>query len=318
MDKKYKISKLNDFNLWSKFENDSPQSSIYSSIDSIQTFQKNLDLFSIFKGEELKCLIYLYVDEEKKVCSVPLIYSGILFEPQKNQKKCRYLAEKFKLTEIFINEILSNYKIIDINLHYNINDVRPFLWFNYHNSKEPRFKTEVRYTSLIELKNKQLEYIFNNLDDVKQRDIKKIIKDDNYKINYDFNLDILRDLYIKTMMKNDPNFLDKNLDKIFLFLEKIFKSGKAFQTNLTFKNKTIYCNFFSLHNKTSCYLFGAGDTDFVDRVGGTYSLWKSIEKCYEKKAEVVDLEGVNSPKRGSFKINFGGDLLNYYKIMINM
>ena len=48
MDKKYKISKLNDFNLWSKFENDSPQSSIYSSIDSIQTFQKNLDLFSIF------------------------------------------------------------------------------------------------------------------------------------------------------------------------------------------------------------------------------------------------------------------------------
>ena len=50
MDKKYKISKLKDFNVWSKFENDSPQSSIYSSIDSIQTFQKNLVAYNQYQA----------------------------------------------------------------------------------------------------------------------------------------------------------------------------------------------------------------------------------------------------------------------------
>ena len=316
MDKKYKISKISDYDLWNKFEVNSPQSSIYSSIESIQTFKKNLDLFSISKGEEIKCIIYLYVEEKKIITSTPLIYSGILFEPQKKQKKSRYLLEKFKLTEIFINEILNQYKAIDINLHYNVEDIRPFLWFNYHEPNKPKFKTEVKYTSLINLKNKSLEDLFKDLDDVKQRDIRKVIKDNNYKINYDFDLDILKKLYIKTMKKNNPNFSDKNFDKILSFLEKIFLSKKAFQTNLFFENKIIYCNFFSYYNNIACYLFGAGDVDVKERLGGTYSLWKSIEKCHSKKVSCIDLEGVNSPQRGSFKINFGGDLSNYYKIML--
>ena len=74
---------------------------------------------------------------------------------------------------------------------------------------------------------------------------------------------------------------------------------------------------FSLHNNTACYLYGAGDVDVSERLGGTYSLWKAIEKCYEKKIECVDLEGVNSPQRGSFKISFGGNLANYYKVILN-
>ena len=85
MQKKYKVSKLNDHDLWNKFELSSPQSSIYSSVQSILNFKKNLDLYSIAKGQEIKCIIYLF-KENKKIISTPLIYSGILFQPQKKQK----------------------------------------------------------------------------------------------------------------------------------------------------------------------------------------------------------------------------------------
>ncbi len=316
MNNKYKVSKVSDYDLWNKFENNSPQSSIFSSIESLLTFNKNLDLFSISKGDEVKCMVYLYT-EGKKITRLPLIYSGILFQAQKNQKNSRYLAEKFKLTEIFIDSILNQYQSTDLNLHYNFEDIRPFLWFNYHEQNQPKFKTEVKYTSLINLKERSLEDLFKSLDDVKQRDIKKAIKDENYKINFDLDLKKLKELYLKTMKKNNSDFVDKNLEKLMIFYEKIYQNGKAFQTNIIFKNKVIYCNFFSYHNKTACYLSGAGDQDVKERLGGTYSLWKSIEKCYEKKLDYIDLEGVNSPQRGSFKINFGGDLVNYYRLFIH-
>ena len=49
-------------------------------------FKKNLDLYSINKGSELKSLVYL-LKEKKNIISDPLIYSGMLFSPQKKNKK---------------------------------------------------------------------------------------------------------------------------------------------------------------------------------------------------------------------------------------
>ena len=311
-----KYSKLNDLDNWDNFELSSPQSSIFSRKQAILTYKKNLDLYSITKGQEIKSIIYLF-KENKKIVGTPLIYSGILFQPQNKQKNCRYLAEKFKLNEIFINEILSSYKNINFNLHFNVEDIRPFLWFNYNETNKPKFEIEVRYTSLLSLLDKSLDNIFRNLDDVKQRDIKKIKKNQKYKINHNFDLELLKNLYFKTMRRNNKGFVDKNFDKMVLFLEKIHQSGNAFQTNLTFENKTIYSNLFTYHNNTACYLFGAGDPDIRDRIGGTYSLWKAIERCHSEKINLIDLEGVNSPQRGSFKLNFGGVIKNYFKIKID-
>ena len=124
MQNKYKVSKLNDLDNWDNFELSSPQSSIFSCKQAILTYKKNLDLYSITKGQEIKSIIYLF-KENKKIVGTPLIYSGILFQPQNKQKNCRYLAEKFKLNEIFINEILSSYKNINFNLHFNVEDIRP-------------------------------------------------------------------------------------------------------------------------------------------------------------------------------------------------
>ena len=47
-----------------------------------------------------------------------------------------------------------------------------------------------------------------------------------------------------------------------------------------------------------------------------WSLWYS--QIYEKKYEIssVDLEGVNSPNRGWFKLSLGGDLSQYFKVKL--
>ena len=54
-----------------------------------------------------------------------------------------------------------------------------------------------------------------------------------------------------------------------------------------------------------------------NRLAGTYCAWKSNERCINENMNTIDLEGVNSPNRGSFKITFGGYLKNYYNIKVN-
>ena len=318
MSKKYQVLKLEDLSNWSKFESNSPQSNIFSSIESLKTYRNNLHLFEIRKGDEIKCLVYLYSEDGKNILSDPLIYSGILFGPQKDQKNCRYLSEKFNLTEIIIDKILINYLSIDINLHYNLEDIRPFQWLNYKDNNKPSFEINNRFTSIINIKNKSKEDVFKYFDDVKQRDIKKCENQDSLEFNHIKDFEILKKLYIKTIGKSSVKVSKEYLNKQFLFLENIYNSGKGFQTNILKKEKIIYSSFFSHHNNTACYLYGAGDYSIKERLSGTYCVWKSLEKCIEKKIHTVDMEGVNSPKRGSFKTTFGGDLKNYYNLKIKL
>lgn len=101
------------------------------------------------------------------------------------------------------------------------------------------------------------------------------------------------------------------------FMEKISLADLGFQTNVYFKSKPIYSIFFSTYNNVACYLYGAGDVNNQDRLSGTFCLWKSIENCLKKKIQYIDLEGVNSPKRGSFKITFGRFLKTYYNLKLD-
>lgn len=318
MRNKYQISKLKDLQIWEKFEANSPQSSIFSSKVSLESFKGKIDLYEIKKGDEIKSLVYLFSKDKKNVSSTPLIYSGVLFGPKNNQKNCRYISEKFNLTEIIIEKILLNYSNLELNLHYNFDDIRPFQWLNFHDPKKPKFQITDRFTSIINMKNKTKNQIFENLDDVKQRDIKKCEKNKDISFNYETDLNILKNLYLQTMNKNNAHISAEYLEQQIQFLDKIYKSGKGFQTNVMLKDKIIYSNFFSLHNKVACYLYGAGDYNVKDRLTGTYCLWKSIEKCLKKNVYLIDLEGVNSPNRGAFKITFGGDLRNYYNVKINL
>ena len=50
---------------------------------------------------------------------------------------------------------------------------------------------------------------------------------------------------------------------------------------------------------------------------GTYANWLIWQNFYrEGTVKTIDLEGVNSPNRGWFKLSFGGELINYYAVTL--
>ena len=81
-----------------------------------------------------------------------------------------------------------------------------------------------------------------------------------------------------------------------------------------FNDKPLYSVLFLNDDISSCYLYGSGNIEIKNRYAGSLALWKAIEQSIDKKLSFIDLEGINSPLRGEYKICFGGNIENYFNI----
>lgn len=63
------------------------------------------------------------------------------------------------------------------------------------------------------------------------------------------------------------------------------------------------------------YLFGVSDFEYRNMQTGTAVLWQTFSILAERGIHHIDLEGVNSPARGWFKLSFGVELKPYYKLV---
>ena len=158
--------------------------------------------------------------------------------------------------------------------------------------------------------------MFSEIDDVKRRDINKVLKDKNYKISNQINLPLIKKFYEETMRKNKGNFNKYAFNKIFDFIKTQINKGKVIQTTTYYLEKPIYSVLFLNDEVSSCYLYGSGDVEIKNRYAGSLALWKAIEQSIEKKLSFIDLEGINSPYRGEYKLNFGGDIKSYYNVYL--
>ena len=192
---KYNIKKISNENevddIYLNFIKFSSQKNIFCSKEILKYFV-NLDLYTICKNDRIKSFVYLYKDKNEIVSSEPFIYSGIINHPQLNMKNSSYNNEVFKINELVINEIFSIYKNININLPINFLDTRPFLWFNYGKKNKKKFLVTPCYTSIINIKSKKPNDVFSEIDDVKRRDINKVLNDKNYKVSNKINLPIIK------------------------------------------------------------------------------------------------------------------------------
>jgi lipid II:glycine glycyltransferase (peptidoglycan interpeptide bridge formation enzyme) len=73
-----------------------------------------------------------------------------------------------------------------------------------------------------------------------------------------------------------------------------------------------------LDARRAYYLFGASDPALRDSHCGSAVLWDAF--CFLASSGVaeVDLEGVNSPRRGWFKLSYGAALVTYYELVLRL
>jgi len=319
----YKLDAVLDLDEWDRFVDNSPQGTIFSYSYYLNSAVDNWTAYWIKKGNQIKAGLVLVLNKDKtKVIQDDLvIHSGVIFSENREQKKVRARSGCFEITEFIARWLDNSFCSTDLTLSPQFEDMRPFLWHNYHSfSAEKKYKLDLRYTSYIDIsslkdiKNEQESSFFKNMDTLRQRNIREARKCNvNYQL--DNNTDLLIEYY-QVLLSNQGSIqgYDK-LARMKSLLNSMIKEHRAVMvTSLSSENKPIYITVYGIDNKRAYYLFGAPNPNSIDRYKGTISFFDGFVMLANKGVNEVDLEGVNSPNRGKFKLGFAGSITPYYRV----
>lgn len=310
-------------NDWDKFLYKSENKNFLSISKIINSSNDNCIKYFIYKEQEIIASFHIF-EKAGNIVQSNQIYTSINYKLNNKSNKSSNYYKKFLIFEKYVSFILTNYKIGEITLDYFTEDMRPVVWSNFNLSKELVQISEVKYTSVINLFYLGKEINYENLEtstyySLLSRSIKQQYKNSKKDSLTFFESDDLKDA--KKIMKNTFERQNKINQTDLLIYEKNFaefkKNGELRLFYISKDNKKIAFTLFGVISDTAKYLYGGRLIDDNKDNSLTFGMLSSIIKLKKDKINFLDLEGVNSPKRGFWKLGFGGDMKPYYKIKFN-
>ena len=240
-------------------------------------------------------------------------------KPTNKQNHAQQFSEQFKIQSFIAEKLEKMYNNIEISLHPSIIDIRSFLWVNYGENKG-QYTLNIRYTTYINISDfknsKKLEdiSIYNKSSTSRRQQIRYAIKK-AYKTTVTEDSQQFLDFYLKTMNRQNIDVdKDKQNDMKNLIDELLLKKVAKLYACYDELKEVSSMAFFAWDNKRAYYILGANDPEKRKGHSGTSVLWDAFYDLSDMGIKEVDLEGVNSPQRGWFKLSFGGELKPYYEI----
>lgn len=320
----YKLIETEADEKWDKFVEESIQGSIFSNSIYLQASDIKYKLFYCYKKEELRAALAVIENESKDslILDDLIIYNGIMYnKPTNKQNHAQQFSEQFKIQEFIANKLTKLYKNIEISLHPTIVDLRAILWVNYGTDLS-KYKSNIRYTSYLDISDfktsKKLEdiSIYNKASTSRRQQIRYAINK-KYKTEVITDVSLLIEFYEKTMDRQEINVENEKLKRMKKLVSSLVENNMA----------KIYASYdelgeigsialFGWDNKRAYYIFGANEPTKRNGHSGTNVLWEAFYDLSKMNINEVDLEGINSPARGWFKLSFGGDIVPYYEISL--
>jgi len=322
MSKNYRLERTCLGPQWDSIIDDSPDNTIFTTSAYLRCIGIRIGLFNCYNNNEVRAAITLAesADGSSAILHDYLIYSGICFARHtNNQNHAQRLSERFEISSFLASELAQKYEAIEFALGPSVSDIRPFLWYNYDNNGS-RYSVDIRYTTSLPiadfLSTNKLEdiSIYRNASSARRQQIRYSKRDGVFteEIN-DVNLFV--DFYRSTMSRQGININLSTYDKLAAFVDALIRNGVArIYLASTADKRPGSIAVFANSLKKAYYLFGANDPELRNSPTGTAVLWDSYRFLCSHNIEEVDLEGVNSPHRGWFKLSFGGKLIPYYQI----
>ena len=313
------IEETRDDKKWDNFLSTSINKNIYTNSIFIKKLKNNYKKFFIKKEKEIFASFFLNTDSKNILLSDEIIYTPLAFKDYKKKPTASRVSEKFEIITAFKNYLAENYNNINFISDYYLDDLRPFYWHNFDNKKEIFKIKDIKYTTVINLKKIENGKIFKDTNFYKDLSV-RVRQQFNYshtRKNYEFKKDFSKKIFktiVKKTFERQGVIADFNIDLQIEILEKLHKLGLV-QMYYCIENKKILSfTIFGNIKNNAIYLHGGRLTDTQNDYSQTFTLIESFINLKKQGIEIVDLEGVNSPKRGFNKIGYGGELKPYYHI----
>ncbi len=319
---KYRLVRTEPDSQWDSFVETSPQGTIFSSSPFLLGTAHRLGLWYCFKGRKLVGGVALIESDDGRNAMIApyVIHGGPIFAPFKpEQNRSQVISERFRILSASLRDLIEHYGDIAFVCGPEVEDLRPIQWYNY-GSDGPGFALSLRYTSRLDLADSDLPF-------EKQPVYLACNKSRRQEIRYGFSSGIIveesgdvetfLDLYMRTFKRQGQKVGDVDLLLLSRLLENLTEAGRLkLFTARTADGVVGSVVVFGTDSKRAYYLYGANNPDLRDTQCGTMVLFQSFLRLGKDGFREVDLEGINSPQRGYFKLSFGGTVIPYFQVRL--
>ncbi len=318
------ITNENELSRWDEIVDASPQGTIFHKNSFLKNIGQKSRYFFVSKGDQIKAGFVVQIangDENASVYHSLVIHNGFFLKKDfvDSQELSRMNAAQFELMEFGITELSKIFHQLSLRLSPQVNDIRPLLWLNYHEPEKPSLKVNIRYTSLLDISeiNSEINLAdnrsFKALSSSRRQEIRYAIKE-KALVQDSNDIKLFLSLYFEMAQKYDSNAESSTLE-----MEKLIQS--LLDQN---KAKLYFCRShqgdveaaaaFAWDEKRAYYLYGVTSKKSRNSFSGSYILWEAFKDLQQRGLQEVDLEGINSPNRGWFKMSFGGNTIPYFEL----
>lgn len=322
MNEVYHLEEVELDSRWDEFVGNSFNGTIFSNSNFLKASGVKYKLFFCFRKNELRAGISLIEDSLSKdiILDDLVVYNGLMYNlPTNGQNLSQQMSEQFQIQKFVAEELSRKYRSIHFALHPSIIDVRAFLWMNY-GIKGPKYVPEIKYTSYVDISDFKnalsLEKIklYRDASYSRRQQIRYALKK-NYETSTSNDVQNFIEFYQMTMARQSIEVETKKLERMGEIIKAMLSNGMGRLYSSCNETKEVgSMAFFAWDSKRAYYIFGANDPEKRNGHTGTSVLWDAFKDMSKLGIHTVDLEGVNSPNRGWFKLSFGGCILPYFEL----
>jgi len=297
---------------WDQLVAASPDGTIFCTSVYLSALDVTAEVYVVRKGQEPVALVLLASHDF-------VIYSGVMHIPQQKKNRSQLYSDRYRINEFVAEELPARYATVEFQLPPSEVDIRAYQWYRY-GEEAPKYAIDVRYTSVIDItgfrETDVLEEtpLFAETSVSRKQEI-RYARRAGVTTEERFDPDAFTQLYARVFNRQSLTVDETARREMHALLTALETAGKGRMfAAYTAEGALGSMAYFAVDEKRAYYLFGANDPEYRRQHVGSAVIWEALPVLARAGIDEVDLEGINSPHRGWFKLSFGGDIRPYYRV----
>jgi ribosomal protein S18 acetylase RimI-like enzyme len=310
------LVECSDKGRWDCFADESPHGSVFCRTSFLDGLGQDYRLLLVAeKDETLAGTVLVFENGRPYLGQFPLtMYQGVLLSRGLCQRQPHSRSRQtLEVLDFLLAELEKRFDRISFSLHYRFEDLRSFSWFHYHEPERGRFRLDLHYSGLLDLRQvADFEGYLHAIRGLRLREYRRA-QAHHFTIEPSDDIDALDRLHGLTFERQG---LTREHQEVRL-LRSIAQAAinRGFGELLLCRDDrgtTVSATLFLYDQRGAYYLVGANDPEYRHSGSGSYVMLESLRRSQARGLTTVDFVGINSPNRGDFKTSFNAVPVPYF------
>ncbi|MCB1995985.1 MAG: GNAT family N-acetyltransferase [Burkholderiaceae bacterium] len=310
------LAEIDDDIAWDAAIEASEQATVFARSAHLQALGLPLRRLAVRAGGRTVALLPLVLDATREhVVAAPFTpYLGPLFVHEPAALPRQRVLDEYRIGEFLVTELTGRYPRIAMGLHWTVQDLRPFLWHNYHEAGAPRFTVSPRYTAVLDVADADVDRLAADARACRRQELRKASA---HVLREHTDPDEFLRLYRATFERQDIALPAAMLAQVRRITEAALAHGYGRLSACETPDGPASMNLFVYDRRRAYYLFAANDPAQRATGAATRLMFDNLAEAGRRGLAEVDFVGVNSPNRGDFKLSFNPGLRLYFDVALN-